>query len=325
VADNEKMGEIRVAEAEREKAVQVANAQKVQVIGVRESSRDQAVRVAELEKEQNVAEQTAVFQRDSQVADAEREKRIQVATAEARAIEGENISQADIAASQAELQVRRAEAYEQGQTRKVQADGSVREAEHIAQTQAALAEAKRIEAERRAELEAPAKAEKAKIEVEAEAAANRQRIEAEGEAAALYAKLEAEARGQYEILAKKGEGLQRIIEACGGADQAFQMLMLEHFDNLVEASAQAISNIKFDKVVVWDSNNNGQSSTASWLHNMSRTLPPMMQVLKDVGGVELPETLADLAPRASANGETGTSDNSATEKGDGRPTASTES
>ena len=64
----------------------------------------------------------------------------------------------------------------------------------------------------------------------------------------------------------------------------------------MEASAKAISNIKFDKVVVWEGNAaNGQSATANWLHNMSRTLPPMMQVLRDIGGVEIPETLATLA------------------------------
>jgi flotillin len=28
---------------------------------------------------------------------------------------------------------------------------------------------------------------------------------------------------------------------------------------------------------------------------MARTLPPMMQVMKDIGGVEIPETLANLA------------------------------
>jgi flotillin len=72
--------------------------------------------------------------------------------------------------------------------------------------------------------------------------------------------------------------------------------MLEHFDNLVDASAKAISNIKFDKVVVWDGNQkDGQSSTAGWLQNMARTLPPMMQVMKDIGGVELPETLVNFA------------------------------
>ncbi len=295
VADNEKMGAIRVADAEREKAIEVADAEKIQKIGTREAMRTQAVRVAELDKEQQVGEQTAAFQREAQIADADREKRIQVADAEARSVEGENVAKADIAASQAQLQVKKAEAYQLGETEKVTAEAAVLEAEHHARAKAAVAEAKRVEAKRRAELEAPAKAEKAKIQVEAEAEAAKLRIEAEGEASAIYAKLEAEARGQYEILAKKGDGLQRIVEACGGAQQAFQMLMLEHFDNLVDASAKAISNIKFDKVVVWDTGNqNGTSSTANWLTNMAQTLPPMMQVMKDIGGVEIPETLANL-------------------------------
>ena len=65
VADNEKMGEIRVADAEREKAVQVANAHKIREIGTREAMREQAVRVAELDKEQKIGEQTAGFQKQS--------------------------------------------------------------------------------------------------------------------------------------------------------------------------------------------------------------------------------------------------------------------
>ena len=53
--------------------------------------------------------------------------------------------------------------------------------------------------------------------VDAEAEAEKRRIEAEGEATAIFAKLEAEARGQYEILAKKGEGLQRDHRAPAAA------------------------------------------------------------------------------------------------------------
>jgi flotillin len=301
VADNEKMGEIRVAEAEREKAIQVANANKVREIGTREAKREQLVRIAELDKEQHVGEQQAAFQQEAQVKDAEREMRIRLAEANAKAIEGENEAKGTIAASQAALQVKQAEAYQVGETRKRAAEAAVLEAQHRAMAKAALAEAERVEAQRRAELEAPAKAEKARVVVDAQAEAEKRRIEAEGQAAAIFAKLEAEARGQYEILAKKGEGLQRIIEACGGSEQAFKMMMLEHFDNLVDASAKAISNIKFDKVVVWEGNGqDGKSATANWLHNMARTLPPMMQVMKDIGGIEVPETLASLA--SSENG-----------------------
>ena len=307
VADNEKMGEIRVAEAEQEKAIQVANAVKVQMIGTREAERDkevrlaeltreQAVRVADLKKEQTVGEQSASFICETQVKQSERDMRVQTAEANAVAVQGENKSQAVIAASQAELMVRKAEAYQIGETKKREAEAAVMQAQYIAETKTAQAEAALTEAKQRAELEAPAIAQKAKTIVEAEALAEQRRIEAEGEAKAIFAKLEAEARGQYEILARKGEGLQRIIEACGGAEKAFQLLMLEHFDNLIEASSQAISNIKFDKIIVWDGGaRDGQSATANFLQNMAKTLPPMMQVMKEVGGIEFPETLATIA------------------------------
>ncbi|MGI9455812.1 MAG: flotillin family protein [Aeoliella sp.] len=295
VADEQKKGEIRVADAEREREVKVADATKLREIGTREALREQAVRVAELDKEQIVGERTAEFQREIQVKQADQEKRIAVAEANARAVDGENISEAEIARSQATLLVEKSDAYEKGESRKREAEAAVIEVQNLAMAKAALAEAQRVEAEKRAELEAPAKAEKARIVVEAEAEAEKQRVEAQGEASAIYAKLEAEARGQYEILAKKGDGLKQIVNACGGAKEAFQLMMLEHLDNLADASAKAISNIKFDKVVVWENGGkNGRSSTADFLHGMAGTLPPMLQVMKDIGGVEVPDALAKL-------------------------------
>jgi flotillin len=306
VAEQEKLGQIGVAEAEREKAIQVANANKVREIGTREAIREQAVRVADLDKEQKVGEQSAAFQREAQVKDSEQRMRIAVADANAKAVAGENQAQAAIAAAQAGLQVKQAEAYQLGETRKREAEAAVQEAQNRAMAKAALAQAERIEAERRAALEAPAKAEKAKTIVEAEAEAGKRRIEAEGQAAAIFARLEAEARGQYEILAKKGEGLRRIIEACGGAQQAFQLLMLEHLDALAQTAAQAIANIKFDKVIVWENgaaNGTGMTNTAHFLQNLARTMPPMMQIMKDIGGVELPEFIARLTPEGRADSQ----------------------
>jgi flotillin len=158
-----------------------------------------------------------------------------------------------------------------------------------------VAQAERVEAERRAALEAPAKAEKAKTIVEAEAEAERVKIAANADAAAIYARLEAEARGQYEILAKKADALRQMVEAAGGAQPAYQLLMLEHLDTLAETASKAISNIKFDKVVVWEGGGgNGQSGTAGFIQNMGKMMPPMMQVLRDIGGVELPGYLGSL-------------------------------
>ncbi|HEX5104271.1 MAG TPA: SPFH domain-containing protein [Pirellulaceae bacterium] len=300
VADNEKMGETRVASAERDKSIQVANARKEQSIGTREAQREQAVRVALLEKEQTVGEKQAAFERESQVKVAEQQMRVQVAEADATAIDGENQASARVAASQAELAIKKAEAYERGESRRKIAEAAVLEVQNKSLAKAALAEADKVEAEQRAKLEAPAKAQKAKQIVDAEAAAEQRRIIAQAEADAIYVKLEAEARGQYEILAKKGDGLKQIVTACGGSTQAFQMLMLEHLDNLADASARAISNIKFDKIVVWENGGaNGRGSTADFLSGMAKTLPPMMQVMRDIGGVELPESLVKLGADTS--------------------------
>jgi flotillin len=312
VADQEKLGEVRVADAEREKVVQVAAATKLREIGTREAQREQAVRLAELQKEQAVGEQASAFARDMQVKEAEQRMRISVAEADAAAVDGENIAAAKVAASQATLLVQKAEAYQRGEVRKREAEAAVAEAQNRAMAKAALADAERVEAEQRAKLEAPAKAQMARILVDAEAEAGKRRLEAEGEAAAIYAKLEAEARGHYEILAKKGEGLKMIVEACGGAQEAFQLMMLEHLDTLAESSAKAISNIKFDKIIVWENGGgaNGRSSTADFLHKMAGTLPPMLQVMRDIGGVEIPESLAKFAavegvsaPKAAADDE----------------------
>lgn len=329
VAEQEKKGQIGVAEAQREQAIAVANATKVREIGTREATREQAIRVAQLEKEREVGEQTAQFEqealvkeaqrqqairiaeldrdqkvgeqqaefaKEAMVAEADREKRVRLADANAKATAGEATAQAAIAIAQAEFQVKKAEAYQRAETAKREAEAMVLEAQNKAMARAALAEAEKVEAEKRALLEAPAKAEKAKIIVDAEAAAERVKLDAAAQAATIFAKLEAEARGQYEILAKKGEGLKKIIEACGSPQAAFQLLMLEHMDALAEASAKAISNIKFDKVVVWEggAKSNGESATASFVKDMARMMPPMLQVMKDVGGVEVPEYLAKL-------------------------------
>ncbi|MEZ5977294.1 MAG: SPFH domain-containing protein [Planctomycetota bacterium] len=295
VADQERRGAIGVADAEKERAIQVANAQKLQLIGTKEAEREQIVRVAELSKEQTVGEKTAEFERDVQVTDAQREMRIRVAEANARAVEGENESKAAIARTNADLRIQEAEAFQRSETRKREADAAVREAQYLAEAKAAEAQAKKLEAEKRAELEAVAKAEKAQTIVDAEAEAAKRKIAAEADAAAIFMQLEAEARGQYEILAKKGEGLKAIVQSCGGAQQAFQMLMLEHIEALSRNAAQAISNIKFDKVVVWDGGTkDGKSATSNFLQNLGATIPPVLQMMRDIGGVEMPEHFGKL-------------------------------
>jgi flotillin len=318
VAEQDKLGQVRVAEAEREQAVAVANASKVREIGPREASGEQAVRLAELTKEQAVGEQTAGFQRDAMVAAAEQQKRIAVAEANAVAIAGEASAQARVAQTQAELAVKQAETFQISETKRREAEAAVQEAQHRAQARAAAAEAERIEAEKRAALEGPARADKARRIVEAEAEAEQVRIRAEAEAnrikvaagaeaQAIYARLDAQARGEFEIMSKRAEAISRMVQAAGGdPDAAFRLMMVEQIPGMVDSAARAISNIKFDKVIVWDGGS-GDGGTAGFVQNMARALPPMMSVIEEVGGVKLPGFLGQrLHEAAAGNGHTPT-------------------
>ncbi len=331
VAQQVRKGAIGVAEADRVKAIEVANNEKLREMGVKEAERERAVRVAELSKDRTIGEQKALFEQEAQVREAERQMRIAVAEANAKAVAGENLSKAQVAATNAELsvreaeaqalsvqggniargnmaaanadlKVREAEAYQLGETRTREAQAKVLEAQYLAQAKAAEAQGKKIEAEKRAELESMARAVKSQVIVDAEAEAEKRRIEAEGDARANYARLEAEARGQYEILAKKGEGLKKIIDSCGGADAAFRMLMLEHIEELSKTAASAIANIKFDKVVVWDSGSGspGGGSTQNFIKSVASALPPMMHMMSEIGGVKMPEYFGTLAEPGEA-------------------------
>jgi flotillin len=296
VAQQQRKGSVGVAEAKKEQDVLVANATKAREIGTKEAEREKLVRLADLDQETVVGQRRADFAQQAQVKDREREMRIQVAEAEAAAVTGESVARANMADAEATLKVRQAEAFKLAETRRREADAMVRQAQYVAEAKAAEALAGKIEQEKRAELEAVAKASKAKLIVDAEAEAQQVRIAAEAQAAAIFAKLEAQARGEFEMLAKKAEGLKRIVESCGGAQQAFQMMMLEQLPALSETASKAISNIRFDKIVVWDGGQgtDGKGATANFLQNLAHTLPPMLHMMRDVGGVELPEFFGKL-------------------------------
>ena len=79
VAEQEKLGEVRVAEAERERYGAVANATKSRDIGMQEAEREKLVRLADLAKEQAVGEQMAALERERQVKEAQREQAVRIA------------------------------------------------------------------------------------------------------------------------------------------------------------------------------------------------------------------------------------------------------
>jgi hypothetical protein len=81
-------------------------------------------------------------------------------------------------------------------------------------------------------------------------------------------------------------------------------LLFFHLQALAQTAATAISNIKFDKVIVWDSGNgaNGAGAgggAAGFLQSLAKSIPPMMNVMQDLGGVKMPEFLGKLTTEGS--------------------------
>ena len=271
-------------------------------VDVAEEERKGGIGEAEARKVQRIAVSEAEAQAQTGEANADRERRVAVKQAEAAAIEGENISAINIAKSNAVRAEQEAAAYQAAEAAKRVAEAMIRKADFEAEQQAQAARAKMEEEKQRAETIVAAKIDKEQRIIDAEAEAAKIETEAKGQAAAIFAKYEAEAKGNYEVLKAKGDGYRMIIESCGkDADAAAKMLLVEKLEEIVKLQTEAISNIKIDKVTVWDSPNgraDGKSSTAGFLSGMMQSLPPIHDVAA-MAGIELPKYLGEMKDAAA--------------------------
>ncbi len=274
VAEKERDGEVGQAEAEKERDIKIAEAKKEREIGKANATRDEEIGKA----------------------DAEKTRRIKMAEANAKAIEGENLSKIEIANSEATRREKEAEAKKIAiSAEKVQTAKALEES-YVAEKEAEIIRAEREKATQRADIIVAAEIEKEKVEIEAEAEAEKRRRHAKGDADAVFYKMEAEARGTFEMLSKQAEGFERLVKA-GGADpkNAVLLMIADKLPELVKTQVDAIKNIKIDKVTVWDSNNGGEgsdgkTSTANFLSGIAKSIPPLDDLF-NMAGMELPNYL----------------------------------
>ena len=120
------------------------------------------------------------------------------------------------------------------------------------------------------------------------------RRRARGEADSIRMKMEAEAAGAREILIKQAEGLTSIVAAAGGdANAAIRLMVTDKLEELTKIQVGAISNLKIDKVTVWDNGQggaDGKSSTAGFVSGLYKSVPPLTELF-DMAGMQLPEYL----------------------------------
>lgn len=269
----ESIGKKAAAEAINQAKIDVADQTQRGAIGESQAERGQEIKVAEAMAEAEIGRTIAL---------ANQRKRVQ--EQEADAVKGENIANANIAEYNAELEVKRAAALQQSEVARYDAQVKIQKALY-------QAEQERLRAEEivREEIE------KNKVEIAAEAEAERIRREAKGIADGILFKYEAEAEGVRRLLAAKAEGYRELVASVGGDSQAAAtLLMVEKLEELVSQQVEAISNLKIDKITVWDSGGNGDgSSTSNFISNLFKSLPPL-QDISDMAGFELPEYLGKV-------------------------------
>lgn len=213
--------------------------------------------------------------------DADQLRQVSVANNQALAVLGENEASAKIAQYNAQLDQKIAEAEMNSQIAQQNAIQNVQHAK-------ALAEMKRLEAE----AIVPQEIARRKIMIEAEALSQKLKTEAEGQANALLAMKQAEAAGMNLVLEAKALGYAKIIKACNDDPQAAaNMLLVEKLETIASLQAEAIKNIKIDKITVWDSGNSEKgSSTAQFMSSMVKSLPALHDIAS-MAGIDLPQFL----------------------------------
>lgn len=300
VAEQDKVGAIGQAVANRDKEIKVAENAAESEKGKKRADADRRVFVqqqetsasigeadANREKEIRIAENVALSEKGKKKAEADR--RVYVQAQEAEAVTGENKAKADIAATNAELAMRQAEALQKGEVAKREAEVEIQKAQY-------RAEQERLNAEEVVKQEI----EKKMIEIAAEAEAEKTRREARGVADGILLKYEAEAKGIRQVLESKAAGYQNLVKSCNGDARAVAtLLMTEKIEQIVSMQVEAIKNIKIDKVTVWDSaggHGDGSSSTSNFLSSLVRSIPPLQDVAR-MAGVELPSYLGAMTEK----------------------------
>ena len=243
-------------------------------------------------------------------ANAMKEQRIQVADANAIAVDGENTATVQIAQSNANRREKEAEAERLAVAAEKVYQAKALEEAYVAEKEAEISRAHREEATQKADIIIPVQIDKEKIEIAAEAIAEQTRRHARGEADAIFMKMEAEGKGIYEVLSKQAEGFKMLVDAAeNDAQKAVLYMIADKLPELVGKQVEAVKNLKIDKVTVWDTMSGGADgktpATANYFSGLLKSIPPLEDLFQQAG-MSLPDYLKGSPEKdEAAKGEAG--------------------
>ncbi len=286
------LGKEAAAKAINDAQIKVAQENQRGAIGRAEAEREQAIRVANAQAEARKGENTAqviIAKSDADLAaeQAEAKRRMEAAqkVAEARALqEGYKAQQeAELARAAREKAQQQADLIVKAEIEK---------------------ERMRIDAEATAQqARLIQEGESAAYVIQKQAEAEGVKRVAEGEAAGIRAKLVAEAEGTQALLDAKAAGFEKLLKVSHDTQGATQLLIAENIVRIAEIQAGAIKGLEFEKVIVMGGGAGGAAGPGQFVQDLYKGVLPINELAKNVG-LNLPSFLgtptADEVKKPSA-------------------------
>ena len=271
VAQENQRGAVGRAEAEREQAVRVANAQAEAKRGqntaqaiIAKSDADLAAEQAEAKRRTEAAQKVAEARALQESYKAEQEAEIARAAREKAAQQADQIVKAEI----------------EKERIRIDAEAKAAQAEILQKGQAAAYV-----------IQKDAEAEGVKRVAEGEASGIRAKLTAE--ATGIQAKLTAEAEGTRALLDAKAQGFEKLLRVADGTSGATQLLIAENIVRIAEVQAGAIKGLQFEKVVVMGGGPGGAAAgPGQFVQDLYKGVLPLNELAKSVG-LNLPAFLGN--------------------------------
>lgn len=283
------LGKEAAAKAINDAQIRVAQENQRGSVGRAEAERDQAIRVANAQAEARKGENTAQIviaksNADLATEQAEAKRRVEAAqkVAEARALqEGYKAQQ------EAELARASREKAQQQADQIVKAEIDKERIRIDAEAKAA--QTKILQEGQSAAYIIQKDAEAEGIRRVAEGEAQGIRVKLGAEASGIQARLTAEAEGTRAVLDAKAQGFEKLLKVADGTGGVTQLLIAENIVRIAEVQAGAIKGLHFDKIIVMGGGAQG-TGPGQFVQDLYKGVLPINELAKSVG-LNLPSFL----------------------------------
>ncbi len=280
VAQENQRGAVGKAEAEREQAIRVANAeaearkgQNTAQVVIAKSNADLAMEQAEAKRRTEAAQKVAEARALQESYKAEQEAELARAAREKAAQQADQIVKAEI-----DKERIRIDAEAKAAQTKILQEGQA--AAYIIQKDAEAEGIRRV----------------------AEGEATGIRVKLGAEASGIQAKLTAEAEGTRALLDAKAQGFEKLLKVADDTSGATQLLIAENIVRIAEVQAGAIKGMQFEKVVVMGGNGAGAGGPGQFVQDLYKGVLPLNEIAKSVG-LNLPAFLGQPTTEGAAKPE----------------------